>query len=169
MDGSDCNTQNHWSILTSLKVGQEDFMCLLMWYKVKDTAPLLKYSCLKFELSSNQACMSNHQLKEIQCKSDYVYNHRMQSIKSWIQEIQQITSFIQQSTHIHKRESCCILRDSLKQTNNQNLQHLKQLKKLNLDKLLDDSKKLVLIGTFVRCYNGIVFVFLKSLSVRELS
>lgn len=36
-----------------------------------------------------------------------------------------------------------------------------------MDKLLDVPKKKVLTGTFVRYHNGIVFVFLKSLSVRK--
>lgn len=53
-----------------------------------------------------------------------------------------------------EKKGCCRLRDFSKKDNN-------QLKKLNLDRSLDDSKKWVLIGTFVRCHDGIALTFLE--------
>lgn len=73
-------------------------MCLLTWYKIKDTAAPLKHSCLKFYLSSHQDSRSNYESEEIQGKAIVFTSTDRQSIESWMQEIQQMTPFLQLST-----------------------------------------------------------------------
>lgn len=46
----------------SLKVGQTDIICLRTLYNRKYTVPPVKHSCLKYELESNDASKSSHQL-----------------------------------------------------------------------------------------------------------